>query len=256
MYDENVSLPTIRFAVGAGHGGASMLEGARAFATALGETLQQKVQLVVADDYEQLLTKVLGGGAELAWMPPLLHAKATLAGATLAVVSERDGAVTYRSALLVAVGSPAKTLADLHDVRVAWSDPKSAAGHIFPREHLVAAGVTFAAETFAGSPLAACAAVADGEADVCACFVREAAATVPARALADVSRVYAPATWRLRVLSITDAIPPDGIVLAPTISPADAARYVRGLRRMHEKPAGLTALWSLMSATRLVKPPR
>lgn len=251
-----MALPAIRFALGAGHGGESMLSGARAFTAALAKTLRQEVRLVVSDDYDELLARLLADAAELAWMPPLVHARATAAGATLAVVSERDGALTYRSALLVRVDAPAAALSDLHDVRVAWTDPHSAAGHTFPRLHLQAAGVSIGEETFAGSPLAACAAVADGHADLCACFVRESAASAPARALADVSRVYAPATWRLKVLAITDAIPPDGIVIAPGVPTADATRYAEALMKLHRHPAGLAAMWGLMNATRLVRPPR
>lgn len=251
-----MTLPAIRFALGAGHGGESMLSGARAFTAALAKTLRREVRLVVSDDYEALLARLLADATDLAWMPPLIHARATAAGATLAAVSERDGALTYRSALLVRVDSPAAALTDLRDVRVAWTDLHSAAGHTFPRLHLQAAGVSITDETFAGSPLAACAAVADGSADLCACFVRESAASAPARALADVSRVYAPATWRLKVIAITDAIPPDGIVIAPGVQAADVTRYTDGLLKLHRQPAGLAALWSLMAATRLARPPR
>lgn len=253
MYDATVSAPSIHFALSAGHGGVSLIEAARAFAGTLAEALHQPVECVVVDDYEQLLTKLLANATELAWMPPLLLTRAMRAGATVAVVSERDGSVTYRSAILVPADSPAASVGELRDVRAAWTDRHSAAGHLVPRLHLQAAGVSFAKEMFAGSPQAACAAVARGDADLCGCAVRESAAADPSQALADVSRVY-PAASKLRVIAITEAIPPDGIVFAPAVAPADAARYIDVLTGLHLHAAGSKALWDLMSAARLVRP--
>jgi ABC-type phosphate/phosphonate transport system substrate-binding protein len=246
----------LRFGISRSHGGPTLLSGAHVFADELAERMQVRCKLVVADDYEHLSTGVGSGGVDVAWMPPLVHARAVRSGALLAAVAERSGAVTYRSAILTRADAPYLNERALAGARAAWADRSSAAGYAFARLHLVAAGVdpdrALKSQTFHGSAAAACAAVADGNADFCACFVSEAAADDPARALADVERVYAPARWRLRVLALTDAIPPDGVVLGAHVDGATQAHARDALLRMHATRRGAEGLRALMQADRLV----
>jgi phosphonate transport system substrate-binding protein len=250
------AVTSLRFGVSQGHGGGSLVEGANGFVTSLGKMLDLTVRLIVAPDYEKLLAAITGGGLDVAWMPPLLHVRATAARASLVGVCERNGARTYRSALLVRADSRATSVKDLAGARVAWTDRASSGGYIFPRLHLLAAGIApgkgISNEKFVGSPRAACAAVADGNADLCACFISEEGAKDAARALEDVKRVYPPAPWRLKVLDVTEAIPPDGVVLAETV-PADVARRItEALHDLHKLAEGREALQKLMYADKLV----
>ncbi len=210
----------------------------------------------VADDYAALMRTMLGAGIDLGWLPPFLHVQATAAGATLAAVCERGGALTYRSALVVRADSTLRGLADLVGVRVAWTDPQSASGYVFPRLHLTSNGVdparAFASESFLGSPRAACGAVADGQADLCACFTSEAHAASVEQTLADVARIYPAAPWRLRVLAVTESVPSDGIVVAAHVEPAQVARIADALLGFHTFAAGREALAKLLFAERLV----
>jgi ABC-type phosphate/phosphonate transport system substrate-binding protein len=248
----------LRFGVTRAHGGSSLTESARSFTAVLGTLARERVQLVVARDYDHLLQGALSGGIDVAWMPPLVHARATPLGALLAAVSERAGAVTYRSALLTRADSPYLNVRSLHGARAAWSDPSSAGGYLFAYLHLLAQGIDrreLKSEQFVGSPLAACTAVADGAADVCACYVTEAAvsdgAVDRARALVDVARVFPRAQERLRVLDVTDSIPPDGVVLAPLLDGARQARLRDLLLTLHQREGGAPALATLMQADRL-----
>ncbi len=64
-------------------------------------------------------------------------------------MSERAGVLSYRSALVCAHNRPG----DGRDIkRVAWTNPSSAAGHVFPRRHLLRMGVdvTRLQESFVG----------------------------------------------------------------------------------------------------------
>ena len=97
-----------------------MLEAARTFAAVLGRKLGGTVEAVIANDYEDLTTKLLDGRVHLAWMPPLAHARATRQGAVLAAVAERRGVLTYRSALMVRKESLFTSVQDLRGVRMAW----------------------------------------------------------------------------------------------------------------------------------------
>jgi ABC-type phosphate/phosphonate transport system substrate-binding protein len=196
-------------------------------------------------------------GVELAWLPPLLEVRAAEAGARVVAVGERGGALVFRSALLVRADSPHRTLSDLVGARAAWNDRASASGYLFPRLHLASAGFNLArdlaSESFLGSPSSAMAAVADGRADLCACFVRSASAD-PSRALDDVQREFPAARWRLRVLAVTDVIPPDGMVVPASVDKETATKLRAALLGLHETPAGASALQALLGADRLVKP--
>jgi ABC-type phosphate/phosphonate transport system substrate-binding protein len=70
----------------------------------------------------------------------------------------------------------------------------------------------------------------------------------------DVGRIYAAATWRLRVLAVTDAIPSDGLVLGAHVTAEDRARITDALLRMDTVPDGVEGVAKLLFAERLVAP--
>jgi phosphonate transport system substrate-binding protein len=243
----------LRFGLSRHHAGERLEEHARAFATLLGATVEAAVQLVVTPDYDKLLEGVLLGGVDVAWMAPLGQLRALDEGALLAAVSERAGALGYRSALLVRDDSPWRSAADLAGARAAWSDPRSASGHLFPRLHLEAAGLDpreLGGEAFLGSPSQAAEAVASGRADLCACFVTHAAAA-PARALDEVRRTLGAAATSLRVLDVTSAIPPDGMVLGAPLDGWWQSRLRDALLGLDRRPGGPAAIAALLQADRL-----
>jgi len=156
---------------------------------------------------------------------------------------------------LVRDDSPFVAVGDLRGARVAWADPSSASGHLFARLHLLGAGIDpprdLGGEKFLGSAEAACAAVSDGKADLCACYVSDAAGANPLRALADVRRTLGAAAAKLRVLAVTASIPPDGVVLAPTLDGWRQAKLRDTLLALHERTGGARAIAELMQAERL-----
>lgn len=247
-----------RFGISQAHGGATVIEGARAFAGALGRLLGEPWRVHVAADYATLQQALLAGSVDLAWLPPFIHIEAARQGGQLLAVCERAGRLTYRSSLLVRADDPVREVAELRGARVAWTDASSASGYVFPRLLVLASGVpashAFAEELFLGSPREVCGAVADGRADLGACFTSEAHAGDPQLALADVARIYPAATWRLRVLATTAAIPSDGMVVAPATDAAWRARARDALLRLHADPEGQTGIAKLLFADRLVAP--
>jgi phosphonate transport system substrate-binding protein len=246
---------TVRFGVSRSHGGAQLIEGTRHFSALLGARLGLPCKPIITNDYDHLLEGVLVAGIDLGWMPPLVHLRAAARDGLLACVSQRAGAVTYRAALLVRADSDYATLADLRGARAAWTDRASSSGYLFPRLHLLHAGIDperELSESLLGSPAAALAAVIDGKADLCGSFVSDGSAGDPAAALADVARSLPAAAWRLRVLAVTDSIPPDGLVLAPGIDGALQARLRDLLLSLHQTPDGTGVLRELFGAERLV----
>jgi phosphonate transport system substrate-binding protein len=245
----------LRFGVSRSHEGSRLFEGSRRFTAILKERLSVPVRVVVAYNYDDLLELLLDRSLDLAWVPPLVHAQAVDGGAEPAAVCQRAGAPAYRAALIVAVDSPVTSLATLHQVRAAWSDPQSASGYHFPRQHLAAAGLdlttVIASERSYETQKAACAAVAAGQADLCACHV-SAVARDPMAGHAEMRKFLGPLADRLRVLEITMPIPSDGLVMRAGLDPELATRLREALCTMHESADGLDALELLMQAERLL----
>ncbi len=221
-------------------------------AAVLSGLLGRELKLVVAEDYEELLAMVEGGQADVSWLPPLLQPRAEAAGARTIAVTLRAGWLTYRAAVLVRRDGPHRDASALHGVRAAWIDPHSASGYLFPRIELLAQGTTFSSETFYGTPERTFAAVASGLADLCACFVSNPTSDEPARAAADVARSAGPHAAQLRIIHVTDQIPPDGIAVGPRVSEEDAARISHVLATLHQSEQGKGVLRELLHADRFV----
>ena len=109
----------------------------------------------------------------------------------------------------------------------------------------------FTTETFLGSVARVGAAVQSGEADLCACFVTDSAAHDPQRAGEDVRRNLGAAADGLRILFVTDPIPPDGFVLSGSLEAREQVRITTALLSLHEGPEGRAALRELLHAERL-----
>jgi phosphonate transport system substrate-binding protein len=249
-----LTMPLLELGASRNHGGDAALllpKLARLLGTALGTT----VTTSVAPSYELLLERLLAGKTQVAWLPPLLHARATRQGAKLAAVPLRGGWLTYRSALLVRKDQPVVGLSRMRGLRAAWVDRSSGSGYVFPRLELSMLGApperVFASEDFFGSAAKAGAAVAAGEADVCACFVSDAAGRDPATALQDVRRAVGDAAPALRVLHVTEPIPPDGFVLSAKLTGPEQTRVTAALLALHETLAGRDLLRDLLRAEKL-----
>lgn len=236
-------------------GSASMSAALSPFLRALSETLNQPVDGHYAIDYADLLRAVLAHEATLAWMPPLLHMQAVQRGATLLALSERNGELSYRSALLVRSSSSYEQLSDLGGARFAWSDPHSAAGHIFPRQALLNVGVDPSAVRerydFLGGPEACARAVVEGRFDVCACYISDCEDEGKLDPQRDVERNLPELAASLRVLGITEPIPCDGIVAAPGLTDGELLELRNSLLVFNASLRWKATLKRLFEATAL-----
>src|SRR6185312_10981039 len=99
------------------------------FASCLGERLGRRVSLRVALSYSELGDMLRFGGAEIAWVPPLVYVKLERQDAATPLVKiERRGQAGYHAALIVHADSPISDLDALFGSTAAWVDRYSAAG--------------------------------------------------------------------------------------------------------------------------------
>ncbi|MBS1912414.1 MAG: phosphonate ABC transporter ATP-binding protein [Bacteroidetes bacterium] len=114
-----------------------------------------KVKIFVAQDYSGLVEALRGQTIDFAFFAPVSYVFAErIAGARVLLKAERKGKPYYYGCIVVNADSSYRTLADLKGRNIAWVDPTSASGHIFPKAALVEAGIDpekfFAKQTFAG----------------------------------------------------------------------------------------------------------
>ena len=149
-----------------------------------------------------------------------------------------------------------QALPEMKHVRAAWVDPSSSSGYVFPRMHLRANGLSLdkalSSEKFFGSAANACRAVVSNEADLCACFLSVAADRAAAQL--EVEKTFGHPADHLRVLSVTERIPPDGLVVGAHVDRESQSRIARSLLGMHQQAAGRSALRTLLQAERLMPP--
>src|SRR5262245_54373726 len=99
--------------------------------------LEQDVQARVAPSYDSLVGDMERDRVQVAWMSPALLVLAEERLSLRPLVSTVRGDKTgYRSVLFVSRESIWQSLDELAGKTVAWVDPSSAAGYLYPRLHL------------------------------------------------------------------------------------------------------------------------
>lgn len=128
----------------------------KALADLLEKRTGYKFKTFIATDYTALIEALRSKKIDFAWLPPFSYVQAEkLADATVLLKSVRHGTPYYFSAIVVKADSPYKTIDDLRGETMAWVDPSSSSGHIFPKAALIEAGkdpdTFFSKQVFAGS---------------------------------------------------------------------------------------------------------
>lgn len=211
------------------------------------------------------LKEMMKGELALAWAPPLLGAEIVAAGlAEPLVVPVRHGATAFASAFVVKKSptidslswATKSALVLLRGKRVAWVDPKSAAGYVLPRLHIASHGLDpaefFSSEEFVGTHLAALDAVVSGRVDTCATFCR----------VADDGHILS-AGWlradgkpirQVEIAATTQRVPNDAILATKQLDPALRAKVMGWMLEPDDASAPLLLELMTTSTFRIASP--
>ncbi len=143
----------------------------------LGGTIE--VEVFLPTEYRGLIEAMRSGNLDFAFFPPdgfvIAQGKAN---ALVLLKSVRFGNPFYWSAIIVRKDSGIATLGDLEGKSIAWTDPNSAAGYVFPRAEITLTGIKpddfFLQQTFAGQHDAVVLSVLNGSVDAAATFANDA----------------------------------------------------------------------------------
>jgi phosphonate transport system substrate-binding protein len=201
----------------------NLLAAGQEFAAVLAALIGVRVRVTVASDYAGVIEALRNRTADLAFVHPAGYVLASReAKARIVARNLWHGKSSFTSRFFVRKDSSIKTLEDLRGKTVAFVDPASSSGYVYPMVLLIERGLvkkgdpkTFFREVlFAGSHDAGMRALLNGHVDALASFdqAREQYLTDPA----DRERI----TW----IAETPAIPEAGIAARDGLDPALVAR--------------------------------
>jgi phosphonate transport system substrate-binding protein len=172
----------------------------------------REVDVTVSQSYEVLLRNLLSGAVDAAHAPPFVCAQAEPQGIRVVARVVRRGRSTYGAAL-IARADRKTTLRLGTDLKVAWVDRSSVAGHLLAKAYLRKRGLPpeslFAEERFLGSYEAAVRALLDGDVDVASVH----AIGRDERSARDAVELVAPGQGGdVEILAMTDEVPSDAVV--------------------------------------------
>jgi phosphonate transport system substrate-binding protein len=219
-------------------------------ATHLGRHLGMPVKVHVASDYAGVIEALRSQLVDVAFLTAVGYVLAAReAGAEIVVKATRGGRADYAARIFVLRESPITQLADLRGKTIAFVDPASSSGYIYPMVLLVKEGLvrdrdpkTFLKESiFAGGHDAALLGVLHGSVDAAAAFDE-----APERILKDPAKAA-----RFRYIAETPRIPNDGAAVRRGLSSDAKARLTSALLALNV-PAGIDLLRRLYNIDGLV----
>lgn len=134
------------------------------------------VKTFAASDYTALIEAMRSGRIDFAFMPVFSFVKAEqMAGAVVLLKAVRKGRSHVYSAIITRTDKGYTKIEDLKGKNMAWVDPASASGHVFPKATLMAVKKIdpdkfFGKQVFAGSHDALLLSVLNGTVDAGATF--------------------------------------------------------------------------------------
>ena len=202
------------------------------FAQVLGKLVGVPVRVTVASDYAAVIEALRNRTADLAFVHPVGYVLANReAKATIVARNLWHGKSSFTSRIFVRAESGLRRLEDLRGKTIAFVDPASSSGYIYPMVLLIQRGLvqnrdpkTFFREVvFSGAHDASMRALLNGHVDAIASFdlAREQYLADPVER----ERV----TW----VAETEHIPEAGIAARPGLDPATLARIRAALLQIH-----------------------
>jgi phosphonate transport system substrate-binding protein len=196
-----------------------LFKASEAFAAELGKKLGVTIKVYMPTDYLGVVEALRNKTADLAFVHPAGYVFANWeAKAQIVAVDVWHGKTSYTSRIFVRKDSGFKALEDLRGKTIAFIDPGSTSGYVYPMVMLIKKGLvkdrnpkTFFKEAmFTGTHEAALLALLNGSVDAVASFD-----LAPVQYLKDKERVE-----KLTYIAETEPIPEAGVIVREGLDPA------------------------------------
>lgn len=216
----------------------TIAETAKPMADFIAKEVGIPVETFTSTNYVGLIEAMGSGKVDIGALAPLAYVLANdQNGARVLLKSSRKGALTYHAIFVARAGSGIKTVADAKGKRMAFVDPASASGYLFPAAYLKAQNQNpetyFSQTKFAGSHDTAVRAVYNGDVDVAVCY--DDARTKVEKTLPDVKQ-------KVVIIGKTDEIPNDTFSVRKDLDVALSAKIKAAFLKYAQTPAGKKTL--------------
>lgn len=212
------------------------------------------VEPIHAPDFITIVKAFGNGGADAAFMNTLGYLMARDWAKAEAHLLQLYGDVyrTYRGEIVARVDGPINAPTDLAGKSIAFADPFSASGYLYPLKFLKDRNIKPGSTSFAGSHVKAMEMVYDGKVDAAATYhTRPSAAGLERDARAEILAKHPDAMAKLKVVALTDEIPNGPVAMRRELPAEVKAKLVGALVEFARTPAGRQALINLYNVTGL-----
>jgi phosphonate transport system substrate-binding protein len=202
-----------------------------AFGVALGQLIGTPVRVTVASDYAAVIEALRNRTADLAFVHPVGYVLANREAKAVIIAKDRwHGNTSYTARIWVRKDSGLKTLEDLRGKTIAFVDPASSSGYVYPMVMLIQRGLVknkdpktfFKEAVFSGSHDAGLLALLKGHVDALGSFDQ-----APQQYLKDPAE-----REQLAFVAESAAIPEGGICGRDGLDPAVVAKVRAALLKM------------------------
>ena len=211
-----------------------------------------QIEFQNAKDYKDLIDQMSAGKVDFGFFSPLNFVEIEKRGGVKVLLKKVYGTSEfYFSSVLTKSDAPIKTLATLKGKKIAFVDPNSASGYLYPKLLLHNQGLGQGAfeEIFAGTHDAALMMLAEGKVDAAAVWADNAAATSGAWTEPTASGAL---KLKPRVLAVSAPIPNDALVARETFYNEAPDRVLRFMDALISISEDTKILKDLFGADRLV----
>ena len=212
------------------------------------------VDTVLAPDFVTIVKAFGNRQADVAFMNTLGYLMARDWAKAEAHLLQLYGDVyrTYRGEFIARVDGPISSPTDMAGKTIAFGDPFSASGYLYPLKFLRDRNIKPASTTFAGSHKEAVKMVYDGKVDVAATYhTRPSAGGQERDARAEIMAEHPDVISKIRIVALTDEIPNGPVALRKDLSSDTKAKIVGALIEFARTPEGRQALLDLYNVTGL-----
>lgn len=221
----------------------TLIEEVAPLAEMLSQELGIKVKPFTAVNYVSVVEGLGSGQVDFGFIPPFSYILANSESDAQVILTAlgKDGLPSYKSQFMARVDSGITDLSDLWGKKVAFVDPSSASGYLYPAAHLVGLGYDIDKDiktVFAGGHDKALQAVLNRDVDVAAAFV-----DVRVRYPQD----FPTAAEEVAVIGYTQDIPSVTVTVRGDMQAEMSERIASALLAIAKDPEGLKMLKELFN---------
>jgi len=164
-------------------------------------------------------------------------------------VARRYGELSYRGEFIVLANSGIDSLSQLNGKTIAYVDPSSTSGYIYPKEMLRQRGIIPKEEVFANGHNQVVTKVYQGDVDAGAVFYSrpDSVTNEQLDARTKIATEHPDVFSKVKIIALTEPIPNDPVVVRKGLPQAIVGRLIRALMLFQETNEGKKSLMSIAS---------